>query len=278
MRLICPNCDAQYEVAEGAIPEAGRDVQCSACGHTWFQQHASAQSSAPAAPVMAAPERPPEHAPEPPIARFDPPLPEDVPEVAADEAPPPAPEAPAHPATASRSLDESVMAVLREEAEREARARESERPSLEVQEEFPLSAPAAPPAAAAAVRRIVVRSPEPEPDEVEAAEEATERPGKGRDLLPDIEEINSTLSPAHDPSHGAAYATAEPRRSGGFRRGFMFALLLGMLALAAYVTAPRIVQRFPAAEPTMTAYVRQVDVLRLKLDALMQRAIAAIQG
>jgi predicted Zn finger-like uncharacterized protein len=278
MRLICPNCDAQYEVAEGAIPEAGRDVQCSACGHTWFQQHASAQSSAPATPVMAAPERPPEHAPEPPNARFDPPLPEDVPEVAADEAPPPAPEAPAHPAAASRSLDESVMAVLREEAEREARARESERPSLEVQEEFPLSAPAAPPAAAAAVRRIVVRSPEPEPDEVEAAEEATERPGKGRDLLPDIEEINSTLSPAHDPSHGAAYATAEPRRSGGFRRGFMFALLLGMLALAAYVTAPRIVQRFPAAEPTMTAYVRQVDVLRLKLDALMQRAIAAIQG
>ena len=274
MRLICPNCDAQYEVAEGAIPEAGRDVQCSACGHTWFQQHASALSSAPAASVMAAPERQPDPVPEPPIARFDPPLPEEVTEVVSEEAPPPAPEAPARPAAASRSLDESVMAVLREEAEREARARETERPSLEVQEEFPLSAPAAPPAAAAAVRRIVVRAPEPEPDEVEAAE----RPGKGRELLPDIEEINSTLSPAHDPSHGAAYATAEPRRSGGFRRGFMFALLLGMLALTAYVTAPRIVQRFPAAEPTMTAYVGQVDVLRLKLDGLMQRAIAAIQG
>ena len=274
MRLICPNCDAQYEVAEGAIPEAGRDVQCSACGHTWFQQHASALSSAPAASVMAAPERQPDPVPEPPIARFDPPLPEEVTEVVSEEAPPPAPEAPARPAAASRSLDESVMAVLREEAEREARARETERPSLEVQEEFPLSAPAAPPAAAAAVRRIVVRAPEPEPDEVEAAE----RPGKGRELLPDIEEINSTLSPAHDPSHGAAYATAEPRRSGGFRRGFMFALLLGMLALTTYVTAPRIVQRFPAAEPTMTAYVGQVDVLRLKLDGLMQRAIAAIQG
>ena len=274
MRLICPNCDAQYEVAEGAIPEAGRDVQCSACGHTWFQQHASAQSSAPAASVMAAPERQPDPVPEPPIARCDPPLPEEVTEAVSEEAPPPAPEAPARPAAASRSLDESVMAVLREEAEREARARETERPSLEVQEEFPLSAPAAPPAAAAAVRRIVVRAPEPEPDEVEAAE----RPGKGRELLPDIEEINSTLSPAHDPSHGAAYATAEPRRSGGFRRGFMFALLLGMLALTAYVTAPRIVQRFPAAEPTMTAYVGQVDVLRLKLDGLMQRAIAAIQG
>jgi len=37
MRLICPNCDAQYEVGEGVIPAEGRDVQCSNCGHTWFQ-------------------------------------------------------------------------------------------------------------------------------------------------------------------------------------------------------------------------------------------------
>ena len=37
MRLVCPNCDAQYEVDANAVPEAGRDVQCSNCGHTWFQ-------------------------------------------------------------------------------------------------------------------------------------------------------------------------------------------------------------------------------------------------
>jgi len=37
MRLICPNCGAQYEVADDAIPAAGRDVQCSNCGHTWLE-------------------------------------------------------------------------------------------------------------------------------------------------------------------------------------------------------------------------------------------------
>jgi len=37
MRLICPNCGAQYEVAEDAVPDIGRDVQCSNCGHTWFE-------------------------------------------------------------------------------------------------------------------------------------------------------------------------------------------------------------------------------------------------
>lgn len=35
-RLICPNCVAQYDVADGAIPESGRVVQCSNCNHIWF--------------------------------------------------------------------------------------------------------------------------------------------------------------------------------------------------------------------------------------------------
>ncbi|NCO17101.1 MAG: hypothetical protein GW902_07720, partial [Alphaproteobacteria bacterium] len=26
MRLVCPNCDAQYEVGDDAIPAGGRDV------------------------------------------------------------------------------------------------------------------------------------------------------------------------------------------------------------------------------------------------------------
>ncbi len=39
MRLQCPNCDAEYEVGASAIPFDGRDVQCSNCGHGWFQPH-----------------------------------------------------------------------------------------------------------------------------------------------------------------------------------------------------------------------------------------------
>ncbi|NBR91243.1 MAG: hypothetical protein EBS68_15290, partial [Rhodobacteraceae bacterium] len=29
MRIICPNCGAQYEVPNDVVPETGRDVQCS---------------------------------------------------------------------------------------------------------------------------------------------------------------------------------------------------------------------------------------------------------
>jgi predicted Zn finger-like uncharacterized protein len=38
MRLTCPRCGAQYEVPSDAIPLSGRDVQCSACQHTWFEK------------------------------------------------------------------------------------------------------------------------------------------------------------------------------------------------------------------------------------------------
>ncbi len=38
MRLVCPNCAAVYEVADEAIPQNGRDVQCAECGDTWFQE------------------------------------------------------------------------------------------------------------------------------------------------------------------------------------------------------------------------------------------------
>ncbi len=42
MRLVCPNCAAQYEVDDSAIPDNGRDVQCANCGNTWFQGPAAA--------------------------------------------------------------------------------------------------------------------------------------------------------------------------------------------------------------------------------------------
>ena len=49
MRLVCPNCGAQYEVEDRLIPRAGRDVQCSNCGHGWFQERARPEEAEPAA-------------------------------------------------------------------------------------------------------------------------------------------------------------------------------------------------------------------------------------
>ncbi len=46
MRLICPKCDAQYEIDSALLPEGGCEVECSSCGHIWFQSQPAAEPSA----------------------------------------------------------------------------------------------------------------------------------------------------------------------------------------------------------------------------------------
>lgn len=97
MRLICPRCGAQYEIDASAIPAAGREVECSACEHVWFTRGGPGPAGAP--PAQPAATVPPASAPFDPAAR--PPL--------------------------SRSMNDSVIEILREEAALELEARTAER-------------------------------------------------------------------------------------------------------------------------------------------------------
>jgi predicted Zn finger-like uncharacterized protein len=99
MRLVCPNCEAKYEVPEDAIPETGRDVQCANCGHAWYQMRprAAAAETAPAAAAVTPPPVPEqvieaEKTPEPASALEKIPEPEPEPEKTPDPVPEPAPE------------------------------------------------------------------------------------------------------------------------------------------------------------------------------------------
>jgi predicted Zn finger-like uncharacterized protein len=44
MRLTCPKCGAEYEVAAGMVPLAGRHVQCTVCHTRWFVRGAAAEA------------------------------------------------------------------------------------------------------------------------------------------------------------------------------------------------------------------------------------------
>ena len=232
MRLICPNCGAQYEVPTNVIPEGGRDVQCSNCGHTWFQAHPdddpqlTQELDRPLQDEDRQPE--PEDAPEAaqPAAEFaeafetddegEAPVADAAPEL--QPAPQPAPE-PQPRRRPRRELDPSVAEVLREEAEREARRRASEAGSLETQAELGLTDPSTPDderrTREAPERMGPMRGEDntesfsfaeeppaataPEPDPAPRAAPAPETGAAAaaassrRELLPDIEEINQTL-------------------------------------------------------------------------------------
>ncbi len=389
MRLICPNCGAQYEVPDSVIPENGRDVQCSSCGATWFQNHPRMkpdtnatddlydgldsgqqdefphdpqddqwQDHAPApsvpapsvpapsvpAPSVSAPatSQPDDNGPQPSDGKAHPepewegfpidpaqhaaaasgngliPDPQDplsrIPDIAEDddyEEDPdrdrPAPR---------RRLDSSVADMLREEAEREARARAAERRgTLESQPDLGLDA-------GPSLRRPAASNPPPPPPEtlapLPASAPADDAPDQARAiaamaevtadsdrqasarstdiqesrmaaavadsrraLLPDIEEINSTLRATSDrrPSRAADHDT--PGSDNGadtaqaparlFNRGFSVTLLIAALLLAVYVLAPMLAQSLPGLAPLLDSYVAFIDDLRIALDMQMQR-------
>ncbi|MDC0011718.1 zinc-ribbon domain-containing protein [Octadecabacter sp.] len=227
MRLICPNCGAQYEVADDVIPEAGRDVQCSNCGHTWFENRGASEAAELGAPVPT-----PDPQPEPEVTQPEP---------------------------RQRELSPDVADILRQEADFEQAARQADDNTIETQPDLDLS-----------------HDPEPhveiDPDEDRRGREARDAPR--RELLPDIEEVNSSLRP--DAAQTAEQIDDDlPQKRGRFRRGFMIIVILALIALAAYIFAPQISAAVPQLEPVLTSYVNWVNEMRIWLDQQLQGLIAS---
>lgn len=274
MRLICPNCGAQYEVADDVIPPTGRDVQCSNCGHTWFETPGASEAAEAEGPARAA-EPAPQAPAAPPVAAPEPQWePEPEPEVEPACEPEPAP------AAARSAISPQIAEILREEAAREEAARRAEvAPALESQPDLGLEQSFDPDdqRTEEARRRMARLRGEPAPvigAPMSAAASAR------RELLPDIEEINSTLRATSDRSGvGPAEPAALPeQRRRGFGTGFVTVLLLAAAFAAIYAFAPRIAAAVPQAEPVLTRYVALVDEGRLWLDLKMQAIIASLSA
>ena len=266
MRLICPNCDAQYEVDDAAIPPAGRDVQCSSCGHAWFQTQADPDLAAPAPEWI-----------DPDGAAED--------DALTDEQPSPGPVVPEdNTGPRRRGLDDSVLAVLREEAARETAVRRAEAPPpMEVQTDLGLAPPPPPPVppSVLAARERFADLSSPPPEDLAPEDDIAVRPASRRELLPDIEEINSTLrassEPRGDSAEAGTGASGDAERR-GFRGGFVLIILIAVLMWSAYAMAPRIVAAVPAAETAVQAYVAAVDRARLAVDAALQSASRSLRS
>ena len=275
MRLICPNCDAQYEVPDDVMPPEGRDVQCSNCGNTWYQGHPDEVTAAEAVADMEPQE-------DEEFVNFDTPEPEPVVEEEEDDgdAPDTFEESPApkpsedRPMPTRRELDPAVADVLRAEAELEEQARRNEMGSMESQPELGLSEGSddADKRAREARERMARMRGEAPAVASETTQDASTSAdlGSRRSLLPDIEEINSTLrsnsdrSPTNDPGQTAQIEVQEQRSS---RRGFVFAVALVSVLALAYSFAPQIADAVPQLESAMTTYVIMIDTWRDWLDA-----------
>ena len=282
MRLICPNCDAQYEVPTDVIPLGGRDVQCSNCGHTWFQSHPD-DPEVPEPEEATLPDETPNWDPEP-----EPEYEEDIVE-----------EQPAAPMR--RELDPSVKDVLREEAELESRRRADDTGGLESQPDLGLDQSPEDELsrrqrqARERMARIrgesaaeeYTQAPAPEPAAVAAAASAATAAMASsqsrRDLLPDIDEINQTLRASDDRQpgetpQGSPIEDVEPERRGGFSRGFFYMIVLFAIGAAVYIFAPQIKESFPQATQVLDSYVDKVDMARVWLDEQVKALLAKLDS
>lgn len=279
MRLICPNCGAKYEVDAAVIPEQGRDVQCSNCGHTWFQQpeHKDLETAEELADEAAIAQA---------LSNADP-----LPDTAPDEEPDV--EGEEHSiAVPERELDPEIAKLLREEAEHEVEARKAEADGLETQPELGLdtSGQTADRAAAAQARMARLRGGEEAGNEAEAALSGGNAAiGSRSELLPDVDEINSSLRPSDErpePEPEPILET-EPieaaerprrRRGGAGRWVFRLIVLMVIVALAVYFLAPQIVEFAPQAEPYLAQYVDAINGLRDQVNPLIIGLIEQVQG
>lgn len=284
MRLTCPNCGAQYEVPDEVIPETGRDVQCSNCGDTWFQHHPDhaplPEDDLPEDTGWDAPEEPeepqepaepetpaeePEEAPELAEAGGDV-LPEEPSDTDTEEA--------AEAAPARRELSPDLAEVLRQEAERERAARMSDGgDGLETQPELGLTEQddeAGKRSREAQARMARLRGEDPAAQAPAPDADNGPDPGTRRNLLPDIDEINSSLALDSTESAQAgrdSYEDIVVEKTGGFRRGFLLIVLLAVIGLLVYMFAPQLAQSVPALEQPLASYVELVNAGRVWLNS-----------
>lgn len=279
MRLICPNCDAQYDISDDAIPHGGRDVQCSSCAHTWFQTEKPVMAGRSSANLVASAIA---------SARQDP-----RPEAA---------DTPKH-----KPLDHSIGAILREELAHEKKARATTAP--------PTTQAEAPPATVdpeETLRRISrltkieggfpTAAPAPAPSNgadaaVASASEADAAAASGADAaakngavaaadpniraVPSIDEINASLRARAEASDSSGLTEAEQQdvsNRRGFRRGFFFVLILLAILILPYIFQAQINDNLPQLQPYMASYVETVDQLRLILNEQAQRLKASLEG
>lgn len=258
MRLTCPSCNAQYEVDDAVIPRAGRDVQCSACGNTWFQY-------------------PREIALQMREADLDD---DDDDDIEIDHEHEDESSETAGIAAALRDpdrkqrIDKKVLDVLREEADREMEERRRANSGIETQGDLGLSRPTR---SKAAPQPIYGEDDPEEPDlpplEDDIDDDQPEQaPKNRRNLLPNIEELSSTLAPGGE-ARELTEDLPEAAASGGnagFGKGITFVLLIALACVLVYIFAPLIANLVPALRGALITYVGLIDSARESVGGLLR--------
>ncbi|WP_217898951.1 zinc-ribbon domain-containing protein [Oceanicola sp. 22II-s10i] len=194
----------------------------------------------------------------------------------ATNAPAPIPVAAAR-VTPRRRLSEDVTSVLKQEADFTLRSRSRAADPLESQPELGLGEPETEAARRerqarermSKLRGEVTKAPAPQQEE-EASQGASRR-----NLLPDIDELSSSLRSKGEKVEKAQVSAESDIRvqRRGFRTGFGLVLLITALLIILYLRADWLAVRVPALADSLAAYVEMANSLRFWLDTQVHRLV-----
>lgn len=270
MRLICPKCAARYEVPEKNVPSSGRDVQCSACGHTWFQTQ-------PILSTLPEPVKDPDQETKTASQEIRTVLEE--PESGGGRLPD------ASSGSPLSRLHPTVAEVLKEEARREVAVRAAEnfetQPELGIDEALVQTAPSfdiANPQGDA----VSPIPPDPDLEELETLYSQTiqTETGSRDDYLPDIEAINFSLNYGESKKRKIEDKGEQVKRVDRQRMkrlGLVTGIGIVVCFFLIYQFSADIVQAIPKSESFLEIYVQSVDRLRIISDQWISRAIAWLE-
>ena len=216
MLIKCPNCDAQYEVPNDIIPAAGRDVQCSSCSKTWF---VTGQSGKKIVKVKASNYK---NRKKGELPKF-----ETTESFLTDKA--------------SNDVDANALEILREEADREIRAR-------------------------AVDGGLVENAQKP------SSEKAIKNKSKvNNKSFPDNIEIGTTLEETLAPNYSVADRIKYKNKSG--KAGFFVGIVIIIICWGAYFYSDLISQTVPETAIYMDIYKNYVQSMLATRDELLQNLI-----
>jgi hypothetical protein len=257
-------------VPEKNVPSSGREVQCSACGHTWFQTHPSLKKLQ--EPVK-------DSGQETETAS------EEIQTVLEKSDLEGSGQPGETNGTSSSRLHPTVAEVLKEEARREVAVRAAE--NLETQPELGIDE-----ALVQTVPSFDISEPQskemssilldPDPKELKELYPKTAQMDTGfsGDRLPEQKNINYSLSPAESKKRKISDKGGQAKRvdyQRMKRRGLVTGIMIVVCFFLIYQFSGDIVQAMPQSEQLLKVYVQLVDQLRLISDQWIGQAIAWLE-
>ncbi len=287
MELICPSCEARYQVPETSIGEKGRQVSCMNCGHSWHAFPPLVLGSSAAPPTTASagidfhsPPRPGRNSSTFAASEAEAPAASPGPSsgpMSGPPAPPPRAAEPAHGPEPSRSEQLAEIREMLAEVQSEERAAAALVPDDDDRTRVPPG-----PQTGGDARRARTGQGTAEAHHAQSpAGEAHRRPAPlalEDDGSDDTDPLRRRMA-MHDREADRKQTDVERLRrrhdrrsqrqkrardvgSGAFLTGFLLVVMIAAAMTALYMLQPQIVARMPGTQPMLDEYVRTVDGVR----------------